>query len=83
MGNMYKKPLYRLERSFLDSVIGEGLIRLTSEDDQNESEFYFELPRSLKRKKINLHKKQIHPHMSITVKTLIDKTALPAEKAGC
>ncbi|WP_050182672.1 hypothetical protein [Domibacillus robiginosus] len=82
MGHTYKKPLYRLKRSFLDSVVSEGLIELTVEDHLNEPEFHIQLPRSFKRKKMILQKEQIHPHMSVMVKTLIDKTSFSAEEAG-
>lgn len=82
VGYTYKKQLYRLERSYLDYVMSEGFIRLASEDEQNGPEFHIDLPNSFKRKRVGLEKKHIPPHMRVTVQTLIDTTALPAEEAS-
>ncbi|WP_046174178.1 hypothetical protein [Domibacillus indicus] len=80
MRNNHLKPVYRLQHSFLDSVIKEGLI-ITS--NEQSGKFKFLVPPVLKRAKAGGHGSvQTLTQQNLIVNLLIDTSTLSAEQTN-
>lgn len=80
MRRIDKKQRYRLERSFLDTVLLEGLriFPETEHGETGECKFRF----SFARQHASRKKEKMDEKISVTVKTLLDTTLLPPKVAG-
>ena len=76
MRRFYKKPLYRLEHSFINSIVKEGIVLKHGEEGK---EFDMLFPLAFKRRKVSPPARMLElTHGNITVNMLIDTTAKPA-----